>query len=61
MDRAEAEKLKAHKDWLDVCRLTVTGCQVKNYRHLERPRLIEVYETLQSVANELQEYLKNRK
>ena len=61
MDRAEAEKLKAHKDWLDVCRLTVTGCQVKNYRHLERQRLIEVYETLQSVANELQEYLKNRK
>lgn len=61
MDRAEAEKIRANKDWSDVCRLIVTGCQVKNYRHIERKRLVEIYETMQSVANELQEYLKSRK
>jgi hypothetical protein len=61
LDRTEADRLKANKDWTEVCKLIVTGCQVKNYRHLEKTRLREVWETMRSVSDELEEYLKKSK
>ncbi|MEI6165982.1 MAG: DUF3102 domain-containing protein [bacterium] len=61
MDRAEAERLMANKDWSDVCRITVTNCQKKSYGHLEKVRLREVWETLRSVADELEDFLKKSK
>ena len=61
LDRTEAERLMANKDWSDVCRITVTNCQKKSYGHLEKVRLREVWETLRSVADELEDFLKKSK
>lgn len=61
MDRTEADRLKANKDWSDVCRIIVTGCHAKNYRHLDKIRLWEVRETMRSVLDELEDFLKKSK